>query len=307
MRKNFFPTRGLISTEDRGPTTHLLRFRGLDFKGFLKLHVSHLRGSVRPLGGPQSHFSPFPLVPVPSLIPNPPFSLPIHAQASAGTKMEDAARGRIWGLGGCSPLVAHPCPPPPSLAPTWAYPCRLLRLPILAASAPPRHLDPQTCGGPGWGSGDHCSRALGAPPAAVPAPALTTIFDTKKDGAGRGGGPRSRCFRRVVALGRPAPGPSTAPPPERPTVFCGHTRGRGRAWWLRSLHCFAPGQPDAPAPRAPRAGPAVRTSPGEHLGILYLLLLPLRLRLRLLGPPLARTPSGTPRADTEKGASDDRV
>lgn len=180
----------------------------MDFKGFSKLHVSHLRGSVRPLGGPQSHFSPFPLVPVPSLIPNPPFSLPIHAQASAGTKMEDAVWGRTWGLRSCFPLVPHPCPPPLSLAPTWAYPCRLLRLPILAASAPPRHLDPQTCGGRGWGSGDHCSRALGAPPAAVPAPALTTIFDTK-DGAGRG--TQKQVFPKGRRLGPSSPSPLHSP------------------------------------------------------------------------------------------------
>lgn len=30
---------------------------------------------------------------------------------------------------------------------SWAYPCRLVFLPILAAGAPPGHLDPQTCRG----------------------------------------------------------------------------------------------------------------------------------------------------------------
>lgn len=167
--------------------------------------------------------------------------------------------------------------------------------PILAVSSasrfsPPRHVDPQTCGGPGWGEGTSAAERSAHHP---PRPRTDHYFRHQE---GRGGGPRSRCFRRVVALGRLAPVPAT--PGERPTIFCGPTRGCGRAWRLRSPRCFAPGQPDTPAPRAPRAG---SSDPGERLGVLYL------LRLRLSGPPLALTPSGTPQAGTEKAASDDRV
>lgn len=156
--------------------------------------------------------------------------------------MEDAVWERTWGLRACFPRVPHPCPPPRSLAPTWAYPCRLLRLPILAASAPPRHLHPQTCGGPGWGSGDHCCRAPGAPPAA--APALTTVFDTTKGGAGRG--TQKQVFPKGRRLGPSSPSP---PAPQEGPPFSAATRGAAAGRGGCGLCTASPRGSPTPPPR----------------------------------------------------------
>lgn len=51
---------GLISTEDRGPTMRLSRFRALDFKGFLKLHISPPERLRTPSRGPPVQALPHP-------------------------------------------------------------------------------------------------------------------------------------------------------------------------------------------------------------------------------------------------------
>lgn len=119
---------------------------------------------------------------------------------------------------------------------------------------------------------------------------------------GRGGGPRSRCFRRAVASGRLAPVP---PPPRKAHHFPRPRAGPRQGVVAAVSALLRPGAARRPRPEGSTGRGRCHTNPGEHLGVLY--LLPLRLRRRLLGPPLARTPSGTPRADAEKGASDDRV
>ena len=98
-----------------------------------------------------------------------------------------------------------------SLAPTWAYPCCLLLLPILAASVPLQHFDSQTCRGSGWGQGPAAAGRSAPsrprvpypqppppsvprsharpPPSQPPHPASTTIFSTpRRSGVGRGCG-----------------------------------------------------------------------------------------------------------------------
>lgn len=161
------------------------------------------------------------------------------------------------------------------------------------------------------GSGDHCSRALGVPrcltatptparpyprpPApAAPTPALTTIFDW----AGGGGGPTGRCSRRGRLFG-----------PSSPSLGKGHHFLRPHASPRRGVGgcglCAASPQGSPTARRVPLAGSALHTHPREHFPVLY--LLPLRLRLLLVAPPLARTPCGPPGADIQKGANDGGV
>ena len=115
MKKVYF-IGGLISTEDRGPTVHLPA-QSSGFQRLLKLHFSHLRGSLRPLGGHQSQLSPSKSPPLPP--PKPTIFREIQAQASAGTKMEEevGVGVRTWGLGAfhsSSPPPPHP--PGPILA-----------------------------------------------------------------------------------------------------------------------------------------------------------------------------------------------
>ena len=148
--------------------------------------------------------------------PNPPFSLPIHAQASAGTKMEDGlGGGLVWGL-----RAFQPSPRPPlSPTPTWAYPCCLLLLPIVTTSAPPRHLNPQTCRGRGGGRGAAAagSRPRAPPPplsprSSPPPPHRPPFSTPRRTGAGRGCRKNLRgCEKQVsarssrLAVIRPAP------------------------------------------------------------------------------------------------------
>ena len=95
---------------------------------------SHLKGFMSPLGGPQSEPSPPQFFP--SLLSNPPFSLQIPPPGLF--KQQSGGRGMGKVGGGMTGLCTHPHTPSP--APTWAYPCCLLLLPILAASASPQHL-----------------------------------------------------------------------------------------------------------------------------------------------------------------------
>lgn len=182
----------------------------------------------------------------------------------------------------------HTFPPAPlSPAPTWAYPCSLLLLPILAESAPPRHLDLHTCRGPGWEAAGaaaaersaHTRRypappgpptAASAPHPAAPSP-VSTIFYTKKDG----GGTRralGRCFRSVIASPRSSPQPTFCSSQTRAIVGrggCGpcaaspgaagppaglreprglsHTKPRERSPSSRSLTCFPFASDSGPA------------------------------------------------------------
>ena len=115
---------------------------------FLKFIFSHLRSFVLYRA---SNLSPFPsslLFPPVSKPKAHHFSFPrMLSQSAAGIKMESGARGTgelERGLRlGFAPR------PPLSPAPTWAYPCCLLFLLIVATSEPPRHCDQQTCRGPG--------------------------------------------------------------------------------------------------------------------------------------------------------------
>lgn len=125
-----------------------------------------------PSRGRQSQFSSFPLISLPSLAPNPPFSLQIHPQASADTKMEDWGRetgdGELEGGLKLSrtPAPCH-CPPHP--------PGPTLAVSSSSSGLSPRvrrwtlDTDPQTCRGSEWGSRGRCSRAPGVhPPPPVP-------------------------------------------------------------------------------------------------------------------------------------------
>ena len=129
---------------------------------------------MRPLGG--LHFQPLPpaLFFPPSAKAHHFFSFPGFFPRAQQTTKWRTGDGE-WGmedLGGRLRLVSAQRPPPLSAAPTWAYPCCLFLLPILAASAPPQHLDQQTCRGPGSGSGPLVLSALHPPANALPFPAL---------------------------------------------------------------------------------------------------------------------------------------
>lgn len=260
---------------------HLSRFRALDFKGLLKLHFSHLRGSLRPLGGLQSQPCPLPLTPLPS-----PLSPQTH-HFPCDLSPED------WGKDSGSrgfPLVPRPLPLHP--APTWAYPCCLLLLPILAASAPPRHWDPKTCRGPGWGAGDAAAKRSAPPRAArpeparprplppapaAPTPALTTIFHTKKDGGGAGD--------PEAGVSEGSSSGATLPLPGEARRFLQTRTGPRRG----SCGLCVASPRDSPIPRrAPPARSTLRTYPREPLRVPYLL----PLRLLLWGLPWPARPQG---------------
>lgn len=271
---------------------HLSRFRALDFKGVLKLHISPPERVRTPSRGPPVQALPHPSGSSPLPRPKPTI---FPADPCPGLCRHQNG-GRGWGkdLGSQGfPLVPHPRPrthlglslpsrlPPDSrrgCAARTLGPADLQRAGVgepgplqpSAGRPPPPHGAPAP----------PAPRAAARPllPSATPKPQLTTIFDPKKDRGGRRGGrPRGKCFRRVVALGRPAL------PPERPTIFCRHTRGRCGAWGLLSLRCFAPGdwtdppkgsacsphQPQGAAP-GPLPGPpappppTLGATPGQH-------------------------------------------
>lgn len=293
---------------------HLSRFRALDFKGFLKLHISPPERLRTPSRGPPVQALPHPSGSSP--LPHPkPTIFPVDPCPGL-CRHQNGGRG--WGkdLGSQGfPLVPHPLPPPPSPtpapAPTWAYPCRLVFLPILAAGAPPGHLDPQTCRGLGWGSRGRCSRALGALPSppAPPrrSPAAPSLghpqapadhhFRPQQGPRGAGGaGDRGASVSEGSSPWAVQPSPGKGPP------FSAATRGAAAGRGGFGL-CAASPRGTGPTPRRPP--PALHTNPREPLRVPY--LVPLRLRLLLLGPPAASTPSGPPGADTQKGASDGRV
>lgn len=142
----------------------LLIFQSPGYQRFFSF--SYLKSFVRPLGGLQVRI-PTPLLGPTShqthhfpTDPSPGFCS--HQNGRLGT------RHRVVGRGSQNRAL-HP-PPTLTPGPTWAYPCCLL-LPILALSAPPRHLtttraDLQRATGEGTGN---CCEALGAdPPHLVP-------------------------------------------------------------------------------------------------------------------------------------------
>lgn len=132
-----------------------------------------------------------------------------------------------WGSReGTSDWTLHPSPPP-SLVLTWAYPCSLLLLPILAARCAAGTLGPADLQmGWGAGSGGCCSGKLArnrGHPAPSPLRALLTAS-------------APRLPPPAPTLGRPAPrGVHRFP-------------ARTREWFSIALGCSAaPGAPAAPA------------------------------------------------------------
>lgn len=286
------PEKGLFCWWDdqhRGQRPYYAPFKILSpaSQRLFKILLSHREGSLRSSGGSRVEAYPFPPCRS-SPLPRPkPTIFPAYL-CSGLCRHQDggpAGAGVGWGWeGNLGSQAFHTFPPAPlSPAPTWAYPCSLLLLPILAESAPPRHLDLHTCRGPGWEAAGaaaaersaHTRRypappgpptAASAPHPAAPSP-VSTIFYTKKDG----GGTRralGRCFRSVIASPRSSPQPTFCSSQTRAIV------GRGGCG-----PCAASPRGSRTPSRAPRAAWAV---PHQAQGTLPLLpvpyLLPLRLR-----------------------------
>lgn len=197
--------------------------------------------------------------------------------------------------------------PPLSPAPTWAYPCCLLLLPIVTTSAPPRHLNPQTCRGRGGGRG---AAAAGSRPRAPPThprfprvprphPRTDHHFPHQEERVRGGdvgktcGGARSRCLRGVVASR------SLGPPQGKPTVSRGQMSDCGGRGFC-GLRFGAAGPPG-------RGLQAASASPRHLWGALSESLTCFPCTSNAWGPPPARTPSGQTGAGTENAESDSRV
>lgn len=118
-----------FSVDRSAPRTEALLqiFRGLDIMVFFFsfFQFSHLKGFVRPLGGPKSEPSPFLLSFFPSILLNPPFSLQIH---SAG-HFKDQNGGR--GMERLRVGMTEFCTPP-----THSVPCTNLGLSLLSPPPP---------------------------------------------------------------------------------------------------------------------------------------------------------------------------
>lgn len=126
---------------------------------------------------------------------SPPF---FFSQDSFPERSRHQNGGRGIGPGGVRKVSQTGFAPAPP-APTWAYPRCLLLLLILATSAPPRRLVPQTCKGARWEQGAAAARrsAPSRPHAPGPFPAPR---------------PRQPLPPRVL---RPHPQPLTSPPRSR--------------------------------------------------------------------------------------------
>ena len=169
-----------------------------------------------------------------SRAPNPPFSLPIQAQVSAGTKMEDGVAGSIWSL-----RVFPTFPPPPNCpshrpGPILAVSCSFrFLLQVRRCNTSTRR--PAEGRGGGRGLLQPGARLLPGPASPTPShphpacpdprlncpllsphtPRRPTFYNPRRTGAGQGCGKSSlRCEKQVLAracglkASRPVPHPS---------------------------------------------------------------------------------------------------